>query len=67
MVLDYGKTLTSGTPESVRRDPAVIAARLGGSAMSDLLTVNRPQRATTAASRRYATSHSALKRASRRR
>ena len=32
MVLDYGKTLTSGTPDSVRRDPAVIAAWLGGSA-----------------------------------
>ena len=30
MVLDYGKTLTSGTPETVRRDPAVIAAWLGG-------------------------------------
>lgn len=30
MVLDYGKTLTSGTPETVRRDPVVIAARLGG-------------------------------------
>jgi len=31
-VLDYGKTLASGTPDSVRRDPAVIAAWLGGSA-----------------------------------
>lgn len=30
MVLDYGKTLTSGTPDTVRRDPAVIAAWLGG-------------------------------------
>ena len=30
MVLDYGKTLTSGTPETVRRDPVVIAAWLGG-------------------------------------
>lgn len=30
MVLDYGKTLTSGMPETVRRDPAVIAAWLGG-------------------------------------
>lgn len=29
MVLDYGKTLTSGTPDTVRRDPAVIAAWLG--------------------------------------
>lgn len=32
MVLDYGKTLTSGTPDTVRRDPAVIAAWLGGNA-----------------------------------
>ncbi|CAH5281436.1 Lipopolysaccharide export system ATP-binding protein LptB [Enterobacter cloacae] len=31
-VLDYGKTLACGTPESVRRDPLVIAAWLGGSA-----------------------------------
>lgn len=31
-VLDYGKTLACGTPESVRRDPLVIAAWLGGNA-----------------------------------
>ena len=31
-VLDYGKTLASGTPENVRRDPSVIAAWLGGNA-----------------------------------
>jgi carbohydrate-specific outer membrane porin len=30
--LDYGKTLASGTPDSVRRDPAVVAAWLGGHA-----------------------------------
>lgn len=31
-VLDYGKTLASGTPDAVRRDPNVIAAWLGGHA-----------------------------------
>lgn len=31
-VLDYGKTLASGTPDTVRSDPAVIAAWLGGNA-----------------------------------
>lgn len=31
-VLDYGKTLASGTPDSVRRDRTVIAAWLGGNA-----------------------------------
>lgn len=40
-VLDYGKTLATGTPESVRRDPAVIAARLEVTPMSELLKVER--------------------------